>query len=49
MVTWRRCYPCASAHPRIEVSCLGVPNQPALSLRLCFVEASAMVEKSVSF
>ena len=30
-----------------EVSCQGVLNRPALSLRLCFVEASRMVKNTV--
>ena len=37
-------YPHASAHLGCEVSCQGLPNRPALSLRPCFVEASPMVE-----
>ena len=41
-------YSRASAHPGCEVSCQGVPNQPASSLRLCFVEVSLTVEKAVS-
>ena len=31
----------------VEVSSQGVPNWPAVSLRLCFVEASRTVEKAV--
>lgn len=29
-------YPCASAHYESIISCQGMPNQPASSLRLCF-------------
>ena len=42
-------YPRTSAHLGCEVSCQGVPTQPASSLRLCFVEASPTVEKAVSY
>ena len=38
-------HPHASAHPRCAVTYQGLPNRPALSLRPCFVKASAMVEK----
>ena len=34
--------------PRCKVSCQGVMNRLALSLRPCFVEASPTVEKAVS-
>ena len=41
-------YPHAMAHPRCKVSYQGVPNRLALSLRLCFIEASLTAEKAVS-
>ena len=41
-------YPRTRGHPGCKVSCQGVPNQLASSLRLCFVEASLTVEKAVS-
>ena len=41
-------YPRARVHPRCEVSCQGVPNRLASSLRPCFVEASPTVQKAAS-
>ena len=38
----------ASTHSGCEVSCQGVPNRPASSVHPCFVEASLMVENTVS-
>ena len=38
----------ARAHSGCKVSCQGVPNQLALSLRLCFIEASPIVKKAIS-
>ena len=38
----------ARAHSGCEVSCQGVPSQLALSLRLCFIEASQIVKKAIS-
>ena len=39
-------YPCTRAHSEYKVSCQRVPNQLALSLCPCFVEASPTVEKA---
>ena len=38
----------ASAHPWCKVSCQGVPNRPASSLRPCFVNANLTVENALS-
>ena len=40
-------FPRIKAHPGCEVSCQGIPNLPASSLRPCFIKARPAVEKAV--
>ena len=40
-------FPHTKAHPGCEVSCQGIPNLPASSLRPCFIKARPAVEKAV--